>query len=134
MAGYIGAKLLLRHGDCLLTLLRDDRADTLFPAHWDLPGGGPEGDETPIACALRELDEEFGLRLVGARLSAHRFGADRPSWLFSGELTGPEIAGIRFGDEGQEWQMMPIADFIAHPRAIPHFQQRVRHVLGLGAP
>lgn len=129
MADFIGAKLLLVRGDCLLTLLRDDVDHIPFPGHWDLPGGGPEGRETPVDCALRELSEEFGLVLVPSRLTAHRFGADRPSWLFAGALTDTEIAAIRFGDEGQEWRMMPIAEFITHPRAVPAFRDRVRQVI-----
>lgn len=129
MADFIGAKLLLVRGDCLLTLLRDDVDHIPFPGHWDLPGGGPEGCETPVDCALRELTEEFGLSLTAARLVAHRFGADRPSWLFAGALTDAEIAAIRFGDEGQEWRMMPIAEFITHPRAVPAFRDRVRQVI-----
>lgn len=130
MADFIGAKLLLMRGDCLLTLLRDNFAHIPFPGHWDLPGGGPEGDETPIACALRELAEEFGLSPDPSRLVAHRFGADdRPAWLFSGTLTDADIAAIRFGDEGQEWRLMPVAEFIAHPRAVPAFRDRVRQVI-----
>lgn len=129
MADFIGAKLLLMRGDCLLTLLRDDFDHIPFPAHWDLPGGGPEGHETPIACALRELTEEFGLSLAPSRLVAHRFGENRPAWLFSGALTDAEIAAIRFGNEGQEWRMMPIAEFITHPRAVPAFRDRVRQVI-----
>lgn len=128
MADYIGSKLMLVHGDCLLTLLRDDFDHIPFPAHWDLPGGGPEGAEIPIVCALRELAEEFGLSLDPSRLVAHRFGGDRPSWLFAGQLTQGDIANIRFGDEGQEWRMMPIAEFIAHPRAVPAFRDRVRQL------
>lgn len=127
---FVGAKLLLTHENRLLTLLRDDFAHIPFPAHWDLPGGGPEGDEDPLACALRELHEEFGLVLAASRLAAHRFGTARPSWLFSGRLTAGEIAAIRFGDEGQEWRMMPVAEFVTHPRAIPHFRDRVRLIRG----
>lgn len=133
MQSFVGSKLLLTRGDCLLTLLRDDVDHIPFPAHWDLPGGGPEGDETPIACALREVFEEFGLILATSRLTAHRFGADRPSWLFAGQLTQADIDGIRFGDEGQEWRLMPVAEYVAHPRAVPHFRQRVRTVMGLDA-
>lgn len=130
---FIGTKLLLVQGDSLLTCLRDDFDHIPFPAHWDLPGGGRDGVETPMDCGLRELHEEFGLHLPPARLTAHRFPSwsrpDHASWLLSGQITRAEIAAIRFGDEGQEWRMMPIADYLAHPRAVPHFKGWITAVL-----
>lgn len=123
-APFHGAKLLLMESRRLLTCLRDDFVHIPFPAHWDLPGGGREGAERPVDCALRELFEEFGLRLASERLSAHVFRShqrpDMVSWLFAGRLVPAEIEAIRFGDEGQEWRMMPIAEFLTHPRAVPH--------------
>lgn len=124
---------MLTHGGCLLACLRDDFDHIPFPAHWDLPGGGAEPGETPVDCALRELSEEFGLRLSPDRLRGRVFAAwndsARQSWLFRGSLTTAEIAAIRFGDEGQAWRMMPVAEFVAHPRAVPHFRDRVRLIL-----
>ena len=124
-AAFNGAKLLLTHGDRLLTCLRDDRPDIPFPAHWDLPGGGREGQETPVQCALRELEEEFGLHLSPQALTGRAFPSHSApglmSWLFAGQISAAQIAAIRFGPEGQEWRMMPVDDYLAHPRAIPHF-------------
>ncbi|SMG51951.1 NUDIX hydrolase [Paracoccus sp. J56] len=124
---------MLTHGGHLLTCLRDDYDWIPFPAHWDLPGGGAEPGESPIECALRELHEEFGLRIDPGRLTARVFDSSasvgRYSWLFHGLISKDEIAAIRFGDEGQEWRMMPVAEFVAHPRAVPHFRDRVRLVL-----
>lgn len=124
---------MLIHGDRLLACLRDDIDSIPFPGHWDLPGGGAEPGETPVACALRELDEEFGLWLSPERLRGWCFpvwnDASRRSWMFQGAITAAEIAAIRFGDEGQGWRMMPVAEFISHPRAVPHFQQRVQLIL-----
>lgn len=129
-APFHGAKLVLTHKDCLLTYLRDDFAHIPFPAQWDLPGGGREGSESAIDCALRELAEEFGLSLAASRLSGRPFASRQQagwqSWLFMGTLTQAEIDSIRFGDEGQEWRMMPVRDYLSHPRAVPHFQELIR--------
>ncbi|MTH35490.1 NUDIX domain-containing protein [Paracoccus limosus] len=126
---FIGAKLLLTCGGALLTALRDDYSWIPWPGHWDLPGGGAEPGETPVQCALRELREEFGLRLPADRLVGRAFAAShaqgRQSWLFRGQITAAEIARIRFGDEGQSWRMMPVRTYIAHPLAVPHFRERV---------
>lgn len=133
---FIGAKLVLTCGGTLLTALRDDFDWIPWPGHWDLPGGGSEPGETPVACALRELREEFGLRLPAARLEGRAFPAPhaggRESWLFRGRLTPVEIARIRFGDEGQDWRMMSVAAFTAHPRAVPHLRERVARWLQEG--
>ena len=91
----------------------------------DRPGGGREGQETPVQCALRELDEEFGLHLSPQALTGRAFPSHSApglmSWLFAGQISAAQIAAIRFGDEGQGWCMMPVADYLTHPRAIPHF-------------
>ncbi|TRW95944.1 NUDIX domain-containing protein [Paracoccus sp. M683] len=131
---FTGAKLLLTCDDALLTCLRDDFAHIPFPAHWDLPGGGREGLETPLQCGLRELNEEFGLVLPPDRLAARAFASvqfpGRFAWLLSGRITHAEVASIRFGDEGQEWRMMPLAEYLSHPRAVPHFPGWIRTLLG----
>lgn len=127
MSGFTGAKLAAVHDARLLVYRRDDRPDIPFPNLWDLPGGGREGDETPAACVLRELEEEFGLVLPARRLT---YARPYPHWrdgaqtahFFGLALDPDEIAAIRFGEEGQHWQMMAIADFTAHPEAVPHLR------------
>lgn len=51
----------------------NDRAELLLchvtgHAHWDLPKGGARADESPLAAALRETQEETGLALDPADL------------------------------------------------------------------
>lgn len=121
-------------GTDVLTYLRDDKPGLPWPAMWDLPGGGREGDESPEACLLRELFEEFGLTLTADRLIwravwPSMMDASRPSVFFAGRLTAREIAAIRFGNEGQHWCMMPVADYLSHPQAIPALQLRSRVAL-----
>lgn len=127
---FIGAKVALLCGDTLLTYLRDDKPGLPWPAMWDLPGGGREGSETPETCLLREVQEEFGLilppdRLIWRKVWPSMMDATRASIFFAGRITRDEIAAIRFGDEGQYWQMMPVADYLNHPQAIPEMQRRV---------
>ena len=133
-----GAKLVLTCGDSLLVLRRDDIAGIPWPGLWDLPGGAREPGEGPRACALRELFEETGLRLDPARLSGfaralpHRPG--RHGFYFTAVLTPAEAASARLGNEGTELRLMPAAEFVAHPQAVPHFRAIVAGMLGLDPP
>lgn len=126
---FVGAKAAFFCGASVLTYLRDDLPGLGWAGHWDLPGGGREGSESPGACLLRELYEEFGLQLPPDRLIWQRvFPAmsdpARLSVFFAGRISRDEISGIRFGDEGQGWEMMPVPRFLAHSRAVPELQRR----------
>lgn len=128
-AGFVGAKVALVCQGQILTYLRDDKPGLPFAAMWDLPGGSREGDESPETCLLREVEEEFGLRLTPAHLHWRRvfpsmLWPDRPALFYAGVLTPNEVAAIVFGDEGQCWEMMPIADWLSHPAAVPAMQNR----------
>src|SRR5579871_6495697 len=61
---FSGAKIALIYADQLLTYKRDMKARIPFPGIWDLPGGDRVGRERPIACALREVEEELGIRIT----------------------------------------------------------------------
>ena len=129
-ASFTGAKLAAVHDGKLLTYRRDNRPDIPFPGLIDLPGGGREGNESPADCALRELYEEFGIMLSPARLHyvrAYQLSWYRPvpSYFLAANLTAAEVAAVRFGNEGEDWRLMAIADFVAHTDAVPHLQERV---------
>lgn len=126
---FVGAKAALFCGDMVLTYLRDDLPGLGWAGYWDLPGGGREALESPETCLLRELEEEFGLCLPAERLLWQRVFPSmndplRHAVFFAGLLEAHEIAAIRFGSEGQFWKMMPVAEFLAHPKAVPDLQRR----------
>ncbi|WP_240722363.1 NUDIX hydrolase [Poseidonocella sp. HB161398] len=123
-ASFSGSKLALFIGGRLLVYLRDDLPSIPFPDHWDFPGGGREPGETPEETALRETEEEFGLRLSASDLrhaTAHR-GHEQGwlNWFFAAHLPASTEAAIRFGDEGQLWRLIEPADYLRNPRRIPH--------------
>lgn len=77
---------------------------------WMLPGGGLSRGEDPLAAALRELGEETGCALAGARLfgvvDEPLFGATNRVHLVTGVALGPpagdgrEVIEARFFDAG----------------------------------
>lgn len=131
---FAGAKLALIKDGNVLTYLRDDQEGLAFPGFWDLPGGGREGNESAEHCVLRELHEEFGLKLPPDRLIWRRdYASDHLDGqrvaFFGGSISDAEIDAISFGDEGQFWEMMAINAFLSHHRAITHLQNRLRDFL-----
>lgn len=125
---FAGAKLALLTGDQLIAILRDDRPDIPWPGYWDLPGGGREPGETPVDCVLRETREELGLDLGPERIFwGRRFEmADAVNWFFVAPAPDGFAEMIRFGDEGQRWEVMRVADFIGHPKVVPNFRVRLQ--------
>lgn len=131
MSGFHGAKAAILVGGRLLTVLRDDLPGIDWPAWWDLPGGGREGSETPEQTVLREIREEVGLDLPATTLGWRRSFASgtRPgltSWFFGIRLGAQHRDRITLGDEGQEWRLVAVGDFLDNARAIPFLKERVR--------
>ena len=126
---FVGAKAAFFCNGRVLAYQRDDRPELRWPGLWDLPGGGREGAESAEACLLRELDEEFGLRLPPERLLWRRVFpsvADpaQAAVFFAGHLAVEEIALIRFGDEGQRWELMPLDLWLSRPDTVGELQRR----------
>ena len=83
-------------------------------------------------CALRELEEELGLG-ASTRPGSCTAGSISPrDGRGSSSAYWPDLdlGTVRFGDEGQGWAAMPVAEFLDRPRAIAHFQGEVEGVYG----
>ena len=133
MAGQlIGAKIALFVGDKLATLLRDDFPGLIWAGYWDLPGGGREGDETPLQCVLRELEEELCVALDPDLVQWGReYGNSGGgiSWFFAAHAPASLEQQMQLGDEGQDWALMTVDAYLKHDRAIPQFKSRLQDYL-----
>jgi 8-oxo-dGTP diphosphatase len=120
---FTGCKLAYIFEGKLLVYLRDNLAHIPFPGMWDFPGGGREGSESPEACVLRELQEEFGIELEAERFVYKQQVTNHTktgyAFFFVAEGRAEEIDSIIFGSEGQYWQLMRIQEFLDHPLASP---------------
>ncbi|KMW59112.1 MutT/nudix family protein [Candidatus Rhodobacter oscarellae] len=127
---FSGAKIAILARDHVLALLRDNKPGIPFPNMWDLPGGGRDGAEAPLDCALRELWEEAAIRISPEDVTwrrlyrnpqpgglAHWFFVARPGWL---TLPPP-----RLGDEGQAARWMPVEKFLSLENVVPHLVVRL---------
>ena len=131
---FSGSKIALLCNGLVLTYQRDDFEHIPFPGMWDLPGGGREGTETPEECALRELQEEFGLALTSERIVwKNRYENETPgglpTYFLVAQVTDEEVASIHFGSEGQAWDIVPVATFLQTLEAIPHLVERLTEYL-----
>ena len=124
---FHGAKLALFVGDDLAVILRDDQDDIPFPDCWDMPGGGREGAETPLECALRETREELGVQVDPCVVQwGKRFAsASGDSWFFVAHLPATVAKDIQLGDEGQRWTLMSAPEYRVHPKTITYLGDRL---------
>ena len=130
---FSGAKLALFLGPQLLVIQRDEKPEIPYPGFWDLPGGGREGDETPVECALRETLEETALEIASQDLSWGQ-SYQRPRgtvWFFVSHQPADLVRQVRLGSEGQCWKLMEPRAYCEHALAVPHFAEQLSSYLDL---
>lgn len=123
----------------ILVYRRDNRPDIPFANLLDLPGGGRENGESGGVCIIRETLEEFGiavtpddLQLIYRGTNWREDGVSAAALFFVARLSPAQVENIRFGEEGQYWALMPVAEFLQSDQVVPHLQLRVREYFGDG--
>ena len=134
MNDFVGCKAALFFDDKLLVFLRDDKPGLRFANMWDFPGGGREGEETPFETIVREVEEEFSIKL---RLETFTWQKEFPAMhdpkltgiFLVGQLTQKDIDNIKFGTEGQKWQLMDVDELFVRDDVVPHLKERLQTYL-----
>jgi 8-oxo-dGTP diphosphatase len=123
-----GAKGLVFVGDQLLTYRRDEQAP-IYPLSIDLPGGGANPGETPFDTFQREVKEEFGLKITPddityAKRYPSSFEEGKFTWFPVAKLPESAIAKIVFGNEGLEYVLMSLVEYLDCEDAWPISKER----------
>lgn len=131
---FTGVKVALLVEQSILVILRDNNPAIPWPNMWELTGGGREGQETPLECLRREVWEELGLVLkeesiIWSRIYPSMLDKDRSAVFVVAQISQGQYQEIDFGDEGQEFKLMPIEDFIKAEGIIPQLQERFKDYL-----
>lgn len=107
---FNGVKVALLHNGRLLMHLRDNTPGLFNANMWDFPGGGREGGESPEECAIREVEEEFGITLtpdsfIWKKEYPAQKNPDERAFFFVGSITQSDIDSINL-TEGQKWELV----------------------------
>lgn len=127
-SNFVGTKGLVFVGDEVL-IYRRDKKTSKYPLNLDVPGGGAERGETPFETFKREVREELGLdlethQIVYSRRYQSSNNADEFGWYAVAKLPEEAKSKIVFGNEGTEWYLMRLDDFLGRKDAWPAYQQR----------
>ena len=131
---FTGVKAALLVEQSILVILRDNKPDIPWPNTWELPGEQIQGQETPLECLQREVGEVLGLiclkvSILGSKSYPSMLDKDRSAVFVVGQISQEQYREIRFGDEGQEFKLMPIEDFIKAEGVIAQLQERFKDYL-----
>lgn len=131
---FNGAKIALLYEDKLVMQLRDNKPGLRFAGMWDFPGGGREEDETPIECAVREIQEEFGISLkpevfIWKKEYPAMHDSNQRAYFLVAEITKEDIDSIKFGSEGQRWELKDQTFFFDNENVVPDLKGRFRDYL-----
>jgi 8-oxo-dGTP diphosphatase len=130
-----GSKGLVYIGDKIIVYRRSQDAP-VYAGAIDVPGGGLEAGETPFETFKREVKEEFGLditteHIVYARRYASAQLPGKFGWFAVAKLPAAAKELIVFGDEGDEYMLMTVEEYLALTNAWPVFQDRTRDYLSV---
>lgn len=130
---FHGVKIAILVDDKLIVFLRDDKPGLFNANMWDLPGGGRENGESPIECVIREVYEEFELKLsqnniVWEKAFPAQKDPNQIAYFMVAKIESNRIKNLNL-NEGQKWTLMTVEEFLNNDDVIPALKQRFQTFL-----
>ncbi len=130
---FNGAKGFVFIGEKMLCYRRDGKT-TSSPFMIDLPGGRREGNESPFETFAREAKEEFGIEIkkediVYTKTHKSVVEPDKESYFFIAKLSSDFEDKIVFGNEGLEFLLLSVDDYLGRNDVIERHKPRLREYL-----
>lgn len=130
---FNGAKGFVFIGEKILCYRRDNKT-TRFPLMIDLPGGGREENESPFETFTREVKEEFGIEIKKENIvycKPHQsiIEPSKQSYFIVAKLEKDFESKIIFGNEGLEFLLLSVDDYLNRNDVIERHKGRLREYL-----
>ncbi len=112
-----------------IPLVRDPRKPQ--PQYWKFPGGKGHSGESPEQAAVRETEEETGIKILESQLILLDEEVRRDHFFFAFEAPVMDLIGLKArGDEGEEVKLFS-AEYIKRMKDLfsPHrklFKEKIR--------
>lgn len=130
MQNFTGSKIALVYDSKLICIQRDEKPGLRFSGMWDLPGGGREGNESPTQTARREVFEELGIRLSDEQIVYMKeypamVEKNMVGYFLGAHITEKQYKNITFGNEGRQWAVIDLGDFLSKDDIVPQLRERL---------
>lgn len=130
---FHGVKIAILVEDKILMFLRDNKPGLFNANMWDFLGGGREGNETPHECAIREVQEEFGINLspnsfIWEKIYPAQKDPTQKAVFIVAKLPKEYLNNVVL-TEGQKWDLFDQENFFAKEDVIPALKKRFRDYL-----
>jgi len=106
----------------ILLQQRDDDVPPAGPGRWSVPGGRREGEESPRETALREFEEETGVRLERLRFfqtvtreHVSELIPERTHLFFADDVVARDQIAVNEGLDFQYWRPEEIGGLLMNP-------------------
>lgn len=131
---FNGVKIALINNQKLLVIQRDNKPGLRNANLWDFPGGGREGNESQMECAIRETKEELGIEInpksiIWSKTYPSMHDPGLTAYFMVAKIDSRQINSIVFGDEGQGWKMITIKEFLDSDVVVEQLKGRLNDYL-----